>query len=130
MAADGNVNNLVNTIVHHPAFRETTNAILSVSSTQPNSSVSPATIQTDNRSTNVTSPIGSNICKSDKNQRRFDRSVPELSTVFRRRSNSTLFQRGYNHRPRRPVPYQRAVAATSTTLSTEIKSSRTKEVIL
>ena len=50
MVAAGNVNNLVNAIVHHPALRETKNVILSGSNTQL-SSVSPATVQTDNRST-------------------------------------------------------------------------------
>ena len=49
MVAAGNVNNLVNAIVHHPAFRETKNVILLGSNTQL-SSVSPATVQTDNRS--------------------------------------------------------------------------------
>ena len=129
MASDGNVNNLVNTIVHHPGFRETINAILSGSSTQPSSSLSSATIQTDNRSTNVTSPIGSNTCKSDKNQHRFDRLARELPTIFRCRSNS-MFQRGINHIPRRPIPYQRTVAATSTSTVNRNQIFRTKKVIL
>ena len=68
MAADGNVNNLVNTIVYHPAFRETINAILTGSNTHPSSSVSPASVQTDNRSTNVTSPIGSTFCNKNFQQ--------------------------------------------------------------
>ena len=67
MAADGNVNNLVNTIVYHPAFRETINVILTGSNTQTSCSVSPASVQTDNRSTNVTSPIGSTFCNKNFN---------------------------------------------------------------
>ena len=129
MAADGNVNNLVNTIVHHPAFRETINAILTGSNTHPSSSVSPASVQTDNRSTNVTSPIGSSICNTGRNQRRFDSPAQELSAIFRREGNST-FQRGINHRPRRPAPYQRAAAATSTSTVNRNRTFRTKEVIL
>ena len=129
MAADGNVNDLVNTIVHHPAFRETINAILTGSNTQPNNSVSPASVQTDNRSTNVTSPIGSSICNTGRNQRRFDSPAQELSAIFRRGGNST-FQRGIKHRPRRPAPYQRAAAATSTSTVNRNRIFRTKEVIL
>ena len=126
MDADGNVNNLVNTIVHHPAFRETINAILSGSNTQPSSSVSPATDQTDNRSTNVTSPFGTSICNTGRNQRRFDSPAQELSAIFRCGGNST-FQRGINHRPRRPVPYQRAAAAISTST---VNRNQILEVIL
>ena len=98
MAINGNVNNIVNTIVHHTASRETINAILSCSNTQLSSSVSPATLQTDNRRTNVTSPIGSSIRNTDRNKRRFDSPAQELSTIFRRGGNLT-FQRGINHRP-------------------------------
>ena len=72
MTADGNVNKFANTIVHHPAFRETINAILPGSNTRPSSPVSPGTIQTDNRSRYVTSTIGINICNTDKNLHRFD----------------------------------------------------------
>ena len=129
MDADGNVNNLVNTIVHHPVFKETINAILSVSNTQPSTSVSPATDQTDNRSTNVTSHFGSSICNTGRNQRRFHSPAQELSAIFRRGGNST-FQRGINHKPRRPVPYQRAAAATSTSTVNRNRIFRTKEVIL
>ena len=43
MVCDENINNLVNTIVHQSAFRETINAILSGSNTQPSSFVSLAT---------------------------------------------------------------------------------------
>ena len=68
MVVDGNVNNLVNTIAHQQAFREITKAILSGNKTQPSSSLNPATVQTDNRRTNVTRPIGSSICNSDRNQ--------------------------------------------------------------
>ena len=114
MAADGNVNNLANTVVHHPAFRETINAILTGSNTQPSSSVSPASVQTDNRSTNVTSPIGSSICSTGRNQRRFDSPAQEFSVIFRCRGNSK-FQHGINHRPRRPAPYERAAAAATST---------------
>ena len=129
MAADGNVNNLVNTIVHHPAFRETVNAILSGSNTQPSSSVRLATDQTDNRSTNVTSPFGSSICNTDRNQRRFDSPAQELSARFRRGGHST-FQRGINHRLTRPVSYQRAAAATSNNTVNRNRIFQTKEVIL
>ena len=69
MTINGNVNDIVNTIVHHTAFRETINAILSCSNTQTSSSVSPATLQTDNRQKNVTSLIGSSICSTDGNKR-------------------------------------------------------------
>lgn len=96
MAINGNVSNIVNTLVR--ASRETINAILSYSNTQLSSSVSPATLQTDNRRTNVTSPIGSSLCNTDRNNRRFDSPAQELSTIFRRGGNLT-FQRGINHRP-------------------------------
>ena len=129
MAADGNANNLVNTIVYHPVSREIINAILSGSNTQSSSSVSPATDQTDNRSTNVTSPYGGSICNTGRNQRRFDSPSQDLSAIFRRGGNST-FQRSINHRPRRPVPYQRAAAATSTSTVNRNRIFRTKEVIL
>ena len=79
MAADGNVSNLVNTIVHYPAFKETLNAILSGSYAQAGSSVSPATVHIDNRSTNATSPIGSSICNTDRNQRQFHSPAQELT---------------------------------------------------
>ena len=96
MAINGNVSNIVNTLVR--ASRETINAILSYSNTQLSSSISPATLQTDNRRTNVTSPIGSSLCNTDRNNRRFDSPAQELSTIFRRGGNLT-FQRGINHRP-------------------------------
>ena len=80
MAADGNVSNLVNTIVHYPALKETLNAILSGSYAQASSSVSPATVHIDNRSTNATSPIGSSICNTDRNQRQFHSPAQELLT--------------------------------------------------
>ena len=90
MAVDGNINNLVNTIVQHPAFIESINAILSVSS-----SVISAIVQTENRTANVSSPIGGNICNTDRNRRRFDSPAQELSTIFRRGGNLT-FQHGIN----------------------------------
>ena len=90
MAVDGNINNLVNTIVQHPAFIESINAILSVSS-----SVISAIVQTENRRANVSSPIGGNICNTDRNRRRFDSPTQELSTIFRRGGNLT-FQHGIN----------------------------------
>ena len=43
MVCNENINNLVNIIVHQSAFRETINAILSGSNTQPSSFVSLAT---------------------------------------------------------------------------------------
>ena len=112
-AVDENVNNLLNTTVHHPVLRETINEILTGSNTQPGSSVSPSTIQNDNRSTNVTSPTVTSIYGTEKGQRRFDSPSQEHSAISRRSSNS-MFQRGINHSPRRPVPYQRSAAATST----------------
>lgn len=56
MAVDGNVNNLLNTIVHDPVLSETVNETLTDSNTQSRSGVSPSTVETDNRSTNVNSP--------------------------------------------------------------------------
>ena len=128
MVADENVNNLLDTIIHHPALRETINAILSGSKTQLRRSASPATDRTKNRSTNVTSPFGSSIYITGKNQLRFDSLYQEFSAIFRRRGNSTI-QCGINHRSKRTVPYQRA-AATSTSTVNKTRIFRTKEVIL
>ena len=61
MAADGNVNNLVNTTIHHSAFRKTINANFSGNNTHPSCSVSPAQVQTDKKSLNVSSPIGNSM---------------------------------------------------------------------
>ena len=66
MSINGNVNNLVNTIAHYPAIRETINVILSAVTHGRVVSNSPATAQTDNRSQNVISPIGSKICSTDR----------------------------------------------------------------
>ena len=55
-AVDGNVNNLLNTIVHDPVLRETVNEILTGSNTLSRSCVSPSTVETDYRSTNANSP--------------------------------------------------------------------------
>ena len=128
MAADGNVNNLGNTIVHHLAFREATNAILTGSNTQPHSSVSPVSVQTDNRSTNITSPIGSNIYNTGRNQSRYDSPAQGLSAIFRRGDNS-MFQRCIIYRPKRPTPYQRTAAARSTSAVNRNRVFRTKIVI-
>ena len=68
---DGNVNNLLNTIVRPPVLSGTINQILTGSNTQPRSSVSPSTVQTDDRSTNVTSATGTSIYCTEKNQRQF-----------------------------------------------------------
>ena len=95
---------------------------------QPSSSASPATEQTENWSTNVTSPFGSSICNSGRNQCRFGSPAQEFSATFRRGGNSPT-QCGINHSPRRPVPYQRA-AATSTRTVNRTTILRTKEVIL
>ena len=70
-AFDGNVNNLLNTIVRPPVLSGTINQILTGSNTQPRSSVSPSTVQTDNRSTNATSATGTSIYCTEKNQRQF-----------------------------------------------------------
>ena len=60
---------------------------------------------------------------------RFDSPAQELSRIFRRGGNST-FQCGINYRTRRPVPYERAAAATSTSTVNRNRIFWTKEVIL
>lgn len=102
-AFDGNVNDLLNTIVRHPVLSGIINQILTGDNTQPRSSVSPSAVQTDNRSTNVTSVTGNSIYCTEKNQRRFDSPSQELSAISRHGCNS-MFQRDINHSPRRPVP--------------------------
>ena len=128
MVADENVNNLLDTFIHHPALRETINVILSGSKTQLRSSASPAADQTKNRSTNVTIPFGSSIYNTGRNQRRFDSPAQEFSAIFRRRGNSTV-QCGINHRSRRTVSYQKAAAKSTSTVN-RTRIFRTKKVIL
>ena len=128
MVADENVNNLLDTFIHHPALGETINAILSGSKTQLRSPTSPAANQTKNRSTNVTIPFGSSIYNTGRNQRRFDSPAQEFSAIFRRRGNSTI-QCGINHRSRRTVSYQRAAAKSTSTVN-RTRIFRTKKVIL
>ena len=72
---------------------------------QPSSSASPATEQTENRSTNVTSPFGSSICNTGRNQRRFGSPPQKFSATFRRGGNSTI-QCGINHRSTKSNVYQ------------------------
>ena len=126
MAAEENVNvnNLVQTIVQHPTFRETVNSILKATNQDQTTNIVNADTNQINRSnsTNISSAGSTSNSSSNfvtNHQFRFESPAQELSSILRHAGGSietpgTQFQRGVNYTPRRrSTPSQRRVGTSA-----------------
>ena len=113
-----NVNNLVQTIVQHPAFPETINSILTATNQMQTTNIVNAKANQINRNNSTNIPSAGSTSNSSSSssvvtnwQFRFESPVQEFSSIFRRARGSTKspvtqFQRGVSYTPRRrPTPY-------------------------